>query len=65
MLKYEIFKGGHLKKTILSFSLSGIIRTGSMGLISARFIQAPLLISETKLSEKRLKKGSQPQKIIL
>jgi len=38
-----------------SFSLSGITRTGSMGLISARFIQAPLMISVAKLSEKKLK----------
>jgi hypothetical protein len=38
-----------------SFSLSGITRTGSMGLISARFFQAPLMISGTKLSEKKLK----------
>jgi len=35
-----------------SFSLSGIIRTGSMGLISARIIKAPLLNSVTKVHKK-------------
>ena len=33
------------KRYDFSFSLSGITRTGPMGLISARFFQAPLLNS--------------------
>jgi hypothetical protein len=37
-----------LKRLRFSFSLSGITRTGSMGLISACFIKAPLIIA-TKL----------------
>jgi len=54
-LKSETLRGTFKKEMNFSFSLSGITRTGSMGLISARFFQAPLIISGTKLSEKKLK----------
>lgn len=37
------YLGRALKELVKTFSLSGITRTGSMGLISACFLKAPLI----------------------
>ena len=42
----ETYSDGDTFETEISYSLSGITRTGSMGLISACMFKAPLILSQ-------------------